>query len=165
MTGDLSRFEKAQDPVWDQVTAELRAGRKTSHWMWFVFPQLAALGRSETARFYGIADLAEAQAYLAHPLLAERLETATRLMLTHRGGRLLDILGDPDHLKFRSCMTLFGAASEALSAGLSGRGFAPLAADALDAFPDGGADAKTLDLLQPNGWPNGGPNGGPDGGA
>lgn len=83
----LDRFVAAQAGVWAQALAELKAGRKTSHWMWFVFPQIAGLGRSETARFYAIADVAEARAYLAHPLLGARLREAAQALLAHLGGR------------------------------------------------------------------------------
>ncbi len=110
MAPDLQRFVDAQAPVWDRVRAELAAGRKRTHWMWFVFPQLRGLGSSAIAQHYAIADLAEAQAYLRHALLGERLREATRLMLTHRGTPLETVLGWPDDLKFCSSMTLFEAA-------------------------------------------------------
>jgi uncharacterized protein (DUF1810 family) len=108
---DATRFVAAQEPVIDAVRAELRAGRKRSHWMWFVFPQLRSLGRSSTARFYGLADLAEARAYHAHPVLGPRLVECTRLVEAHPGEELTAIFGTPDDLKFRSCMTLFAAAA------------------------------------------------------
>ena len=85
MTSGLDRFVEAQDPVYGQVLTELNAGRKRSHWMWFVFPQLAGLGRSATAQFYAIADLAEAKAYLAHDLLGPRLQECTQAMLEWAG--------------------------------------------------------------------------------
>jgi uncharacterized protein (DUF1810 family) len=106
---DLDRFVQAQDPVWTSVRAELRAGAKRTHWMWFVFPQLAQLGRSSTARFYGLQGAAEAQAYWRHPLLGPRLREAASLVLAVRGRSLHDIFGSPDDLKLRSCMTLFEA--------------------------------------------------------
>lgn len=95
--------------MWDAVRAELRAGRKTTHWMWFVFPQLKTLGRSETARFYGIASRAEAIAYAEHPVLGARLREAADLVLAVQGRTLQAIFGSPDDLKFRSSMTLFAA--------------------------------------------------------
>ena len=104
---DLERFVQAQDPVWDDVQAELAEGRKRSHWMWFVFPQIAGLGRSETARFYAIRDLAEARAYIDHPVLGLRLKTAARLMLRHRGKSAEAVLGGIDATKLRSSMSLF----------------------------------------------------------
>ncbi|MCO7221621.1 DUF1810 domain-containing protein [Klenkia sp. PcliD-1-E] len=106
----LQRFVDAQDPVWDDVLAELRAGRKRTHWMWFVFPQLAGLGRSATAQHYAIADLAEAQAYLAHPVLGARLRQACDLLLEHGDRTAHEVFGSPDDLKLRSSMTLFAAA-------------------------------------------------------
>src|SRR3954470_11053477 len=101
---DLARFVAAQAPVFDAVLAELKAGRKRSHWMWFVFPQLKGLGASTTAQFYGIGSLAEARAYLAHPVLGPRLEACTRAVLQADGSSLHAIFGSPDDLKFVSCM-------------------------------------------------------------
>ena len=106
-TADLGRFLTAQEPVYASVLQELRAGRKRSHWMWFVFPQLADLGHSFMATHYGIKDLAHATAYLRHPVLGGRLEECTRIMNALEGRSAWDILGDPDELKFRSSMTLF----------------------------------------------------------
>ena len=108
----LQRFLDAQAPVIDTALAELRSGRKRSHWMWFVFPQLAALGRSTTAKFYGIASLDEARRYIEHPVLGPRLLACARAVLAHRGKSANAIFGSPDDLKFRSCMTLFEIASE-----------------------------------------------------
>lgn len=107
---DLTRFLTAQSPVIDRVLAELHAGYKESHWMWFVFPQLGALGRSGTARFYGIEDLEQARRYLAHPVLGPRLLECTRAVLAHGDRSAHAIFGSPDDLKFRSCMTLFDLA-------------------------------------------------------
>lgn len=107
---DLNRFREAQDRVWPQVLAELRDGRKTGHWMWFVFPQLRGLGRSETAIIYGIADMEEARAYLADPVLAGRLEQAATALLSHSGLTAEEILGAVDALKLRSSATLFSRA-------------------------------------------------------
>ena len=104
---DLQRFVDAQDPVYDRVTADLEQGAKTSHWMWFVFPQLRALGRSETARRYGLASADEARAYWQHPVLGPRLAHCTGLVLAVRGRTLRQIFGTPDDMKFCSSMTLF----------------------------------------------------------
>ncbi len=106
---DLDRFVRAQEPVIDRVQAELRAGAKRTHWMWFVFPQIAGLGHSATARHYAIADRAEAEAYLAHPLLGPRLAACTTLVDAVAGRSVHQIFGSPDDLKFHSCMTLFNA--------------------------------------------------------
>ena len=108
---NFERFVSAQRPVFDTVLAELRAARKRSHWIWFIFPQLAALGHSPTAKFYGIASLEEARAYLAHPVLGPRLEACTGIVLTAKASSLHAIFGSPDDLKFRSCMTLFSPAT------------------------------------------------------
>lgn len=110
---ELSEFVAAQHPVWDRVRAELRAGRKTSHWIWWVFPQLASLGRSQRARHFGLSGLDEAAAYLAHPVLGPRLGEASRLMLAHEGTPPEQVLGEVDALKLRSSMTLFEAVAGA----------------------------------------------------
>ena len=107
---DLERFVRAQEAVLADVRRELREGRKRSHWMWFVFPQLAGLGASEMARRYAIASLEEAQAYGAHPVLGARLVECAGLVDAVRGRSIREILGSPDDLKFRSSMTLFAAA-------------------------------------------------------
>jgi len=109
---NLTRFVLAQDPVFAQVCAELAAGRKESHWMWFVFPQLRGLGSSPMAQRYAIDSLEEARAYLAHPLLGERLRSCTQLVNRIQGRSAQAIFGYPDDLKFRSCMTLFARAAE-----------------------------------------------------
>lgn len=107
---DLRRFVEAQAPVMERVLAELRAGRKRSHWMWFVFPQIEGLGRSAMAQTYAIHSAAEARAFLAHPLLGDRLRDCVRLVLAAERP-LAAIFGAPDDVKFRSCMTLFAAAA------------------------------------------------------
>jgi uncharacterized protein (DUF1810 family) len=135
---DLDRFVTAQAPVIDRVLAELRAGRKETHWMWFVFPQLAGLGWSDMAQLYAIADLEEAQRYLAHPLLGPRLVQCTAIVNALAGRTAHDIFGSPDDLKFRSSMTLFGAAATA----------EPAFQTAITRFFDGVADARTLALLR-----------------
>jgi uncharacterized protein (DUF1810 family) len=108
---DLERFIIAQDPIYDRVLQELRTGRKASHWMWYVFPQLRGLGWTPTARRYGIASLDEARAYLGHPILGPRLLECVGLVLALEGRTAGQIFGYPDELKFRSCLTLFGAAA------------------------------------------------------
>ena len=110
---DLERFLEAQAPVFKTVLAELRAGWKRTHWMWFVFPQLRGLGESSTAQFYGIASMDEARKYLAHPVLGPRLELCTRIVLETEAPSIHAMFGSPDDLKFRSCMTLFSRATEA----------------------------------------------------
>lgn len=136
---DLDRFVTAQAPVIAAVRDELRAGRKRTHWMWFVFPQLRALGRSGTALHYGIASLAEARAYLAHPVLGPRLAECTGLVCAHPGRGIHAMLGSPDDMKFRSCMTLFAAADPA----------SPIFTEALRIFFAGEADPLTTSLLAP----------------
>src|SRR5579862_6812437 len=106
---DLQRFVTAQNPVYDQVCAELRNGRKQSHWIWYIFPQLRGLGRSQTAAAFGIASREEAEAYLRHPVLGERLRECTRLVTLVEGRSISQIFGYPDDLKFRSSMTLFSS--------------------------------------------------------
>ena len=134
---NLQRFVDAQASVYADVLDELRAGKKATHWMWFIFPQLKELGRSAIAKHYGITSLAEALAYLEHPLLGQRLLECTGLMLAARGKAALEILGSPDDLKFRSCMTLFMAARPDL----------PVWQAALDQYFGGAADAATVSLL------------------
>jgi uncharacterized protein (DUF1810 family) len=107
---DLARFVSAQEGVHPTALAEIATGRKRSHWMWFIFPQLRGLGASSTAQFYGLASLAEAQAYLSHPILGARLRRATEAVLASPASSLASLFGSPDDLKFRSCMTLFDAA-------------------------------------------------------
>ena len=104
---DADRFLDAQAPVWEDVRAELSEGRKRTHWMWFVFPQLKGLGRSSTAEFYGLDGPGDAAAFLAHPVLGRRLTEAMGLMLTHSGKPVETILGPVDALKLRSSATLF----------------------------------------------------------
>ena len=105
-------FVAAQDRVWPAVLDELRAGRKTSHWMWFVFPQIAGLGRSPMAQRYALADADEAREYLAHPVLGPRLREVSEILLTHTGLSAFDIFGGIDAMKLRSSMTLFAEATE-----------------------------------------------------
>ena len=133
----LDRFIAAQQQVYPRVVAELRAGEKTSHWMWFVFPQIAGLGHSAMAQRYAIADLTEAQAYLAHPLLGSRLADCTDTLLGWAGRRSAEaILGAVDAIKWRSSLTLFEAA-----------GGGARYARALDQFHAGERDGQTLTKL------------------
>jgi uncharacterized protein (DUF1810 family) len=104
---NLQRFIDAQDEVFEEVCAELRNGRKSSHWMWFIFPQIKGLGRSPTAERFAISSREEAAAYASHPILGVRLVACTRLVNSIEGRSIHQIFGDPDDLKFRSCMTLF----------------------------------------------------------
>ncbi len=134
---NLQRFVDAQAPVYAEVLDELCAGAKTTHWMWFVFPQLKELGKSPLAKNYGIASLAEALAYLEHPLLGQRLLECTERLLAVQGKTALEILGTPDDLKFRSCMTLFMAAKPDL----------PIWDAALRKYFGGKGDAATVALL------------------
>jgi uncharacterized protein (DUF1810 family) len=135
---DLDRFVSAQAPVYERVREELSRGRKESHWMWFIFPQVGGLGFSAMAARYGIASLDEAKAYLAHPLLGPRLRECTELMLGNAGRSALGILGPPDDLKFRSSMTLFELAAPG----------AEVFGQALDTFFAGERDQRTIELLR-----------------
>lgn len=134
---DLERFVEAQDRVYDQVLQELQAGHKRSHWMWYVFPQLDGLGHSAMAERYGLAGIDEARAYLEHPLLGPRLEACVTALLQHSDKSAREILGSPDHLKLRSCLTLFARAAP-------GNPLYPLA---LLQFYGGEPDALTLAML------------------
>ena len=133
---DLQRFTTAQAPVFETALAELKAGRKRTHWMWFVFPQMRGLGASPTAQVFGVSSLAEARAYLAHPVLGERLRRCTEAVLALKDGDLGSIFGSPDDVKFRSSMTLFARASDA-----------PIFRAALDRYCEGRMDERTLALL------------------
>ncbi len=139
MADSLERFLEAQDAngTYERALAELRAGRKQSHWMWFVFPQLVGLGRSETARHFGIADLAEARAYARHPVLGARLIECARALLEQGSDDPVSILGPIDARKLRSSMTLFELA----------RPDAHVFDAVLDRFHAGIRDEATLDLL------------------
>jgi len=134
----LERFAEAQARIWPAPLEEIRAGRKNSHWMWFVFPQLRGLGRSPTAQHYGIDGLAEARAYLAHPVLGPRLTEIAQAMLDHRGTAPEAVLGPVDALKLRSCATLFRAAG----------GPEDVFGVLLDAFYDGRACDATLTMIE-----------------
>jgi uncharacterized protein (DUF1810 family) len=134
---DLTRFVEAQDGIYERALAELRAGEKRSHWMWFVFPQVAGLGRSSTAQRYAIAGLDEARDYLAHPVLGPRLVECSEALLAVEGRDASQIMGYPDDLKLRSSMTLFAEAADDL---------APFAR-VLEKYFDSSPDPATLERL------------------
>ena len=133
---DLDRFVDAQAPLWGDVTAELRAGEKRTHWMWFVFPQLRGLGFSARASYYGLSSLAEARAYAAHPLLGSRLRETVALAVA-APGTAVDVFGEIDAVKLRSCLTLFARAEPD----------EPVFRDALARVFDGAECSRTLALL------------------
>jgi uncharacterized protein (DUF1810 family) len=135
---DLERFVAAQRPVYDDVVKELRRGRKTSHWIWFIFPQIAGLGQSAMSRRYAIGSLAEAEAYLEHPVLGARLRESAALVLETPGSSAEEILGPIDARKVRSSMTLFHRAAPE----------EPVFGAVLSRFFDGVADSATDDLLR-----------------
>jgi uncharacterized protein (DUF1810 family) len=137
---DLLPFVNAQAAVYSQVIEELTAGCKRTHWMWFTFPQLRGLGHSPMAQRYAIRDLDQATRYLADPILGSRLRHDVRLMMGHKGKSALEILGSPDDLKFRSCLTLFGQVASDNSDRM-------LFTEALDQFYGGEPDPRTLELL------------------
>ena len=134
---DLQRFVDAQNPLYAEVCAELANGRKRSHWMWFVFPQIRGLGNSAMAQRFAISSLAEAQAYIRHAVLGERLRETTRLVNRVEGRSIEDIFGYPDYLKFRSSMSLFARATDDHQ----------VFDDALRKYFNGEADPDTLRLL------------------
>jgi uncharacterized protein (DUF1810 family) len=134
---DLSRFVEAQAATYQTALAELRRGRKESHWMWFVFPQIQGLGSSPTARFYAIADLAEAKAYLAHPVLGPRLREVAATINALPGDDAHAVFGSPDDLKLRSSLTLFQAAAPD----------EPAFGQALGKYFGGARDPRTLERL------------------
>lgn len=134
---DLGRFLAAQDDMYDGVKAELGAGRKTGHWMWFVFPQVAGLGRSKTAQQFALESLEEAIAYAAHPVLGARLRECCRILLGTSGHSAQQIFGDPDVHKLRSSMTLFQAAAPD----------EPIFDEVLQRFYGGSPDPASADIL------------------
>jgi uncharacterized protein (DUF1810 family) len=134
---NLQRFLDAQEHVYEAVLDELRAGRKSSHWIWFIFPQITGLGHSGMAQKFAIASLDEAKAYLQHPILGPRLRECTQLVLNVEGRSAEEIFSYPDNLKFRSCLTLFMAATTDNK----------IFKDALLKYFDGEPDTLTLDLL------------------
>ena len=134
----LQRFVDAQNEVFEEVRSELRAGRKTSHWIWFIFPQIKGLGHSATAREFAILSREEAAAYAAHPILGPRLYECTSLVNAIPGRGIRQILGTPDDLKFRSSMTLFAEVCPD----------DPIFSDAIKKYYGGEFDALTLELLR-----------------
>jgi len=134
----LQRFVEAQREVYEEVLSELRAGRKTSHWIWFIFPQIKGLGRSSTTREFAILSREEAAAYAAHPILGARLRECTRLVNSIEGRAITQILGTPDDLKFRSSMTLFAEVCPD----------DPIFTDAIGKYYGGELDQLTMDLLR-----------------
>jgi uncharacterized protein (DUF1810 family) len=142
---DLSRFTRAQQPVYDQVLAELRSGRKQTHWMWFIFPQIEGLGQSPTSRFYAIRRREEARQYLSHAVLGARLVECAELVLAIEGRAVSQIFGHPDDLKLRSSMTLFEEVA----------GPDSVFSRVLDVCFDGDRDVRTLELLGAHRWPGG----------
>ena len=134
---NLARFVKAQETTYADALSELRDGRKRSHWMWFIFPQIRGLGVSPTAQYYAIGGLDEARAYLAHPVLGPRLLACTQAVNAHRGTPLRQIFGTPDDMKFRSSMTLFELAADDPSE----------FSQALDTLCDGIRDELTLAIV------------------
>jgi uncharacterized protein (DUF1810 family) len=134
---DLQRFVEAQEPVIDRVQAELAQGRKRSHWMWFIFPQIAGLGFSAMAERYAIRSLDEARAYLAHPTLGPRMEACTKLVLAVDGRSASDIFGWPDDMKFRSSITLFARAAPDRT----------IFSEALRKYFEGEEDTETINRL------------------
>jgi uncharacterized protein (DUF1810 family) len=136
----LIRFVDAQAQVYHQVVEELTDGRKQTHWMWFIFPQLSGLGHSAMAQRYAIRDMDQARRYLADPILGNRLHHDVSLMVRHKSKSALEILGSPDDFKFRSCLTLFCEAA-------SDKSDRSLFAEALQQFYNGEPDPRTLELL------------------
>ena len=134
---DLERFVAAQESTYPAALAELRAGAKRTHWMWFIFPQIAGLGHSPTARFYALSGLGEARAYVGHPLLGRRILECTEAVNGVRGRTALEIFGRPDDSKFCSSMTLFEAAAPDVDAFTR----------ALDLYFDGVRDKRTIEIL------------------
>ena len=136
MAADLSRFLKAQEYDYEQALREIRGGRKRSHWMWYIFPQIQGLGFSSTAQYYAIRDLQEAKDYLAHPVLGARLKEISSALLDLEGLSASEIFGYPDDLKLRSSMTLFRLAD--LNE--------PIFLEVLEKYYDGEPDSRTVDL-------------------
>jgi uncharacterized protein (DUF1810 family) len=130
---DLDRFVRSQAHVYEEVLHELRSGRKTGHWMWFIFPQVAGLGHSDTSRHFAIASLDEARVYFAHPLLGPRLRECAGMVLATEGRTAEEIFGSTDAMKLRSCMTLFHRAAPD----------EPVIAQVLDRYYGGAADEAT----------------------
>ena len=138
---NLQRFVNAQKPIYDSVVQELKSGKKRSHWMWFVFPQISGLGASVTAEKFALSNRSEAIAYLKHPLLGQRLKECTQIVVDLNDVTADFIFGYPDVLKFRSCMTLFDAVNQETD----------VFQLALQKYFDGRPDRLTLDILKQKG--------------
>lgn len=138
MSDSLNRFVKAQENTYQYAFSEIERGKKETHWMWFIFPQISGLGHSETARYYAIKDIKEAELYLRHPVLGKRLTNISKVLLKIQGKSAREIFGKPDDLKLRSCMTLFGALENT----------DPVFQEVIDRYFDGQKDEKTLELVQ-----------------
>jgi uncharacterized protein (DUF1810 family) len=134
---DLKRFLDAQENDFERALAEIKRGRKQSHWMWYIFPQIAGLGSSETSRFYAVKDRAEAELYLAHPVLGARLVEIPEALLEIEGKTANQIFGSPDDMKLKSSMTLFGALKNTN----------PIFQSVLDKYFNGTNDLRTLQLI------------------
>lgn len=134
----LQKFLDAQDGIYETALQELRTGKKKSHWMWFIFPQLLGLGRSATAQFYGISGLSEAKAYLAHPILGFRIRETVAVLLQQNHYDAYLIFGSPDDLKLKSCLTLFAIAEEEKN---------NIFRKALEVYFQGISDPKTVEML------------------
>ncbi len=134
---DLKRFLDAQENDFERALAEIKRGRKQSHWMWYIFPQIAGLGSSETSRFYAVKTSAEAELYLAHPVLGARLVRISEALLEIEGKTANQIFGSPDDVKLKSCMTLFGSLENAH----------PVFQRVLDKYFNGTKDQRTLELI------------------
>ncbi len=137
MENNLDRFTDAQERDFETALAEIKNGRKRSHWMWYIFPQIAGLGFSSTSKFYAIKDIDEAKNYLAHPVLGKRLIEISNALLDIEGKTANQIFGSPDDAKLKSSMTLFGALENT----------DPVFQEVLDKYFDGAKDRRTLDLL------------------
>lgn len=134
---DLKRFLDAQENDFERALAEIKRGRKQSHWMWYIFPQIAGLGSSETSRFYAVKDRAEAELYLAHPVLGARLVEISEALLEIEGKTTNQIFGSPDDVKLKSSMTLFGALKNTN----------PVFQSVLDEYFNGTNDLRTLQMI------------------
>ena len=137
---NLNRFLEAQESTYQTALSEITNGKKRSHWMWYIFPQVAGLGFSETSQYYGIKTIAEAKAYLNHPVLGKRLIEISEVLLTINGKSANQVFGSPDDMKLKSSMTLFAAISDEDS----------VFNKVLEKYFDGKEDAKTLQLLKNN---------------
>lgn len=135
---NIQRFHQAQEHSYQNAFSEIRNGKKTSHWMWFVFPQIAGLGYSEISKLYAIRDLKEAELFLKDPILGERLIAITQLLLEIKGKTAHEIFGHPDDLKLQSCMTLFSSLKDAH----------PVFQQVLDKYYGGQKDLRTLELIE-----------------